>query len=187
MSTDFVLVDKSVMDGFRIEIAKHLANRSGMQFRLVGSKSPSRIRALISDATAKGSSVQFSSDLEAESDSALIPITIFDSVNDSMAYFRTESFGPCIGIVAVYDEADAVKIVNDSGYGLSAAIWTKDHYRALNLARKLQVGAVHINSLTVHDEPTLPHGGTGLSGFGRFGAEWGLEEFCETQTVILNR
>ncbi|RFN50607.1 hypothetical protein FIE12Z_5110 [Fusarium flagelliforme] len=186
MSTDLVLVDESVMDDFRIEIAKSLANRSGMKFRLIGSNSPSRIRALISDATAKGSSVQFSSDLDAESDSPLIPITIFDSVNDSMAYLRTESFGPCIGIVAVSDEADAVKIVNDGGYGLSASIWTRDHYRALNLARKLQVGAVHINSLTVHDEPTLPHGGTGLSGFGRFGAEWGLEEFCETQTVILN-
>ena len=186
MSTDLVLVDESVMDNFRIEITKNLANRSGMKFRLMGSKSPSRIRTLISDATAKGSSIQFSSDLDAETDSPLIPITVFDSVNASMAYFRQESFGPCIGIVSIADETDAVRIVNESGYGLSASIWTRDHYRALNLARKLLVGAVHINSLTVHDEPTLPHGGTGLSGFGRFGAEWGLEEFCETQTVILN-
>ncbi|KAL6917092.1 hypothetical protein ACHAP8_004552 [Fusarium lateritium] len=187
MSTDLVIVDESVLDEFKREIAKSLASRTGLTFRLTGPKSQSRIRSLISDAETRGSTVQSSATLDQDLSSPFVPITIFDNVNDSMMFFKAESFGPCLGIVAISDEREAVKIVNDSGYGLSASIWTRDHYRALNMARKLQVGAVHINSLTVHDEPTLPHGGTGLSGFGRFGAEWGLEEFIEKQTVILNQ
>ncbi|KAM5511756.1 Vanillin dehydrogenase [Fusarium oxysporum f. sp. phaseoli] len=184
MSTDLVLVEKDVVDEFRAELTKHLRSKNGSAYRLVGLKSQSRVQALVSDAEAKGSSAKSST--EHQADSNLIPITILDNIHSSMDFFRTETFGPCLGIVAVSNEDEAVKIVNDSDYGLSAAIWTRNQYAALEMARRLQVGAVHINSSTVHDEATLPHGGTKLSGFGRFGAEWGLKEFVETQTVIMH-
>ncbi|KAI1037514.1 hypothetical protein LB503_013064 [Fusarium chuoi] len=183
MSTDLVLVEKDVADEFRAELTKQLQGKNGLAYRLVGPKSQLRVQALVSDAEAKGSA---KSCTEHQTDSNLIPITILDNINSSMDFLRTESFGPCLGIVAVSDGDEAVKIVNDSDYGLSGAIWTRNHYAALELARRLQVGAVHINSSTVHDEATLPHGGTKLSGFGRFGAEWGLKEFVETQTVIMH-
>lgn len=183
MSTDLVLVEKDVADEFRAELTKQLQGKKGSAYRLVGPKSQSRVQALVSDAEAKGSS---KSSTEHQIDSNLIPVTILDNINSSMDFLRTESFGPCLGIVAVSDGDEAVKIVNDSDYGLSGAIWTRSHYAALELARRLQVGAVHINSSTVHDEATLPHGGTKQSGFGRFGAEWGLKEFVETQTVIMH-
>lgn len=77
-------------------------------------------------------------------------------------------------------------LTKQATYGLSAAIFTTSHFRALKLAGEMRVGAVHVNSMTVHDEPTLPHGGVGESGFGRFGAKWGIEEFLETRTVVLN-
>ncbi|RKK98050.1 hypothetical protein BFJ68_g13808 [Fusarium oxysporum] len=184
MSTDLVLVEKDVVDEFRAELTKHLRSKNDSAYRLVGLKSQSRVQALVSDAEAKGSSAKSST--EHQTDSNLIPITILDNIHSSMDFFRTETFGPCLGIVAVSNEDEAVKIVNDSDYGLSAAIWTRNQYAALEMARRLQVGAVHINSSTVHDEATLPHGGTKLSGFGRFGAEWGLKEFVETQTVIMH-
>ncbi|KAM0081373.1 hypothetical protein ACKRZS_006456 [Fusarium odoratissimum] len=184
MSTDLVLVEKDIVDEFRAELTKHLRSKNGSAYRLVGLKSQSRVQALVSDAEAKGSSAKSST--EHQTDSNLIPIIILDNIHSSMDFFRTETFGPCLGIVAVSNEDEAVKIVNDSDYGLSAAIWTRNQYAALEMARRLQVGAVHINSSTVHDEATLPHGGTKLSGFGRFGAEWGLKEFVETQTVIMH-
>ncbi|KAF5250702.1 hypothetical protein FANTH_4145 [Fusarium anthophilum] len=184
MSTDLVLVEKDIADEFRAELTKLLQSKNGSSYRLVGPKSQSRVQALVSDAEAKGSSVK--SSIGHQTDSTLIPVTILDSINSSMDFLRTESFGPCLGIVAVSDGDEAVKIVNDSDYGLSGAIWTRNQYAALEMARRLQVGAVHINSSTVHDEATLPHGGTKQSGFGRFGAEWGLKEFVETQTVIMH-
>ncbi|KAF5703222.1 salicylaldehyde dehydrogenase [Fusarium mundagurra] len=183
-SSDLVLVEKDVADEFRAELTKQLQSRNGSAYRLVGPKSQSRVQALVSDAEAKGSSVKLST--EHQTDSNQIPITILDNIDSSMDFLRTESFGPCLGIVAISDGDEAVKIVNDSDYGLSGAIWTRNQYAALEMARRLQVGAVHINSSTVHDEATLPHGGTKLSGFGRFGAEWGLKEFVETQTVIMH-
>ncbi|KAF4965565.1 hypothetical protein FSARC_6650 [Fusarium sarcochroum] len=155
-------------------------------YRLVGSKSTERVLALISDAESKASPIQSSINTHDICGLHVVPITVLEDINDSMDFFRTESFGPCLGITTVSDKSEAVNIVNSSEYGLSAAIWTRNHYEALQMARQLQVGAVHINASTVHDEPTLPHGGTKSSGFGRFGAEWGLEEFVESQTVILN-
>lgn len=83
-------------------------------------------------------------------------------------------------------EEQAVKIVNDSLYGLSGAIFSRNHMNALSLAKKIHTGAIHINSATVHDEPTLPHGGRKDSGWGRFGGHWGLEEFLQTKTIILH-
>ncbi|KAF5627087.1 salicylaldehyde dehydrogenase [Fusarium sp. NRRL 52700] len=184
MSTDLVLVEKDVADEFRAELTKQLQTMNSSAYRLVGPKSQSRVQALVSDAEAKGSSVKSST--ERQTDPSLMPITILDNINSSMDFLRTESFGPCLGIVAVSDADEAVRIVNEGDYGLSGAIWTRNQHAAFEIARRLHVGAVHINSSTVHDEATLPHGGTKLSGFGRFGAEWGLKEFVETQTVIMH-
>uniref|UniRef100_A0A8H7ND82 Aldehyde dehydrogenase domain-containing protein n=1 Tax=Bionectria ochroleuca TaxID=29856 RepID=A0A8H7ND82_BIOOC len=115
-----------------------------------------------------------------------VPVTLIEDLETSMDFFSAESFGPLIGVVAVSTVDEAVKIVNENEYGLSCAIWTGNHHQALELAQRIDTGAVHVNASTVHDEATLPHGGSKTSGFGRFGAEWGLEEFVKTQTVILN-
>ncbi|KAH6967690.1 Aldehyde/histidinol dehydrogenase [Ilyonectria sp. MPI-CAGE-AT-0026] len=91
-----------------------------------------------------------------------------------------------LGVVTALSEDEAIEMANASEYGLSATIWTRDYYRALELAQRLDVGAVHINAPTVHGEATLPHSGNKASGFGRFGAEWGLREFLQIQTVVIN-
>ncbi|KAJ4197086.1 hypothetical protein NW767_009331 [Fusarium falciforme] len=183
MSTDLAVVVQDVAEDFKAKLRQLLADRAGESFQLVGPKGASRTRALVADAEAKGAKFRSSTQTP---DTKTVPVTILEDIDPSMDFFRVESFGPCVGVLVVPDENEAIKVANSSDYGLSAAIWTKDHYKALEMARKLQVGAVHINSLTVHDEATLPHGGTKCSGFGRFGAEWGLVEFVETQTVIIN-
>jgi len=73
--------------------------------------------------------------------------------------FYTESFGPTVSVITVKSEDEALDLANDTEYGLSAAIFTKDLGKALKMARQIESGAVHINGMTVHDETALPHGG----------------------------
>lgn len=103
-----------------------------------------------------------------------------------MKLYEVESFGPVFGILSVETESQIIEMIQQAKYGLSSSIISKDHYRALGLARSIKAGAVHINTMTVHDEATLPHGGVGDSGWGRFGARWGLEEFVQTKVVTIH-
>lgn len=116
-------------------------------------------------------------------------LTVVEGVTPDMDIYSHESFGPLISLIPIEttDEAVAVAIVNECRYGLSAAVHSKDDYRALSLAKELQVGAVHINGATVHDESTLLHGGYRDSGWGRFGAGWGLAELVQTKTMVMNK
>lgn len=187
MSTDLAIVSREVADDFKCHLQQALRKKLGTSYKLISPKSAARWHSLTSDATAKGADVISSSNSsEGHPSNQVVPISLITDVKPSMEFFSVESFGPMVGVVVVSDEEEAIQTANASEYGLSAAIWTRDHYRGLGLARKLEVGAVHINGSTVHDESTLPHGGNKASGFGRFGAEWGLREFLQTQTVILN-
>jgi len=76
-----------------------------------------------------------------------------------MDLFYTESFGPTVSIMTVSSEEEALELANDTEYGLSAAVFTRDMLRGLRMARGIESGAVHINGMTVHDETALPHGG----------------------------
>lgn len=101
-----------------------------------------------------------------------------------MKLYDIESFGPSVSFFTYDREEDAVALANNTEYGLSAAVFTENLGTAFRIADVLESGAVHINSMTVHDEFALPHGGVKSSGFGRFNGYQGLEEFlyCKTLT-----
>jgi acyl-CoA reductase-like NAD-dependent aldehyde dehydrogenase len=88
-----------------------------------------------------------------------------------------------VSLFTVDSDDDAIRLANDTEYGLSASIFTEDLRRAFRIAKKIQSGAVHINSMSVHDESALPHGGHKSSGYGRFNGVEGLEEWVQTKTV----
>ena len=187
MSTELVIVVEKVADKFRAELQKAASKLCDTPYKLISPQSALRLRKLAADAASKDgkiTSAPMPEEIEHEGDS--VPFQIIEDVRPAMDFFLQESFGPMLGVMEVSTEEEAIEFINSSEYGLSSAIWTRDHYRALRLARKLDVSAIHINGSTVHDEATLPHGGTKSSGFGRFGGEWGLLEFVQTQTVILN-
>ncbi|KAH7162008.1 aldehyde dehydrogenase [Dactylonectria estremocensis] len=186
MSTDLVIVSRDIVEDFRVELRQALRKHFGTSYKVISSRSATKSHGLFADAAAKGSNVLSSESHEDHLNTQIVPISVIEDVQPSMEFFSVESFGPMLGIATVSNEDEAIEMVNASEYGLSAAIWTRDHYRALELAQRLDVGAVHVNASTVHDEATLPHGGVKASGFGRFGAEWGLREFLQTQTVVLN-
>ena len=111
--------------------------------------------------------------------------TIFYDVDNSARIAREEIFGPVATVIPFDDETDAVKIANDSPYGLAAAVWTRDIFKAFRAVRKIRAGVVWVN----HMQPTYveaPWGGYKQSGFGRELGPWGIEEYLETKQVHIN-
>src|SRR4029078_8328442 len=89
---------------------------------------------------------------------ASAPATVLDGVTPAMSLYRYESFGPVVGIIRVADEEEAIRVANDSDYGLSAAVFTRDAARGLRVARRIRSGICHVNGPTVQDEPQTPFG-----------------------------
>ena len=88
-------------------------------------------------------------------------------------------------VIRAKDEADAIRLANDSAYGLSASVFTRDIARGLRVARQIRSGICHVNGPTVHDEPQMPFGGVGASGHGRFGGKAGIDQFTELRWITM--
>jgi acyl-CoA reductase-like NAD-dependent aldehyde dehydrogenase len=106
-------------------------------------------------------------------------------VTPAMRIYGEESFGPVVSVVPVDGVDEAVRVANDTEYGLSAAVFGQDVPRAFDVARRIESGMCHVNGTTVHDEPQMPFGGVKASGFGRFGGRAALEEFTELRWITV--
>jgi len=110
--------------------------------------------------------------------------TILGNVQKGMPAYDQEMFGPVAAIISVKDEEEAIRVANDSPFGLGASLWTKDLEKAEKLARRIESGAVFINSMTKSD-PRLPFGGIKKSGIGRELSHYGMKEFLNAKTVYI--
>jgi succinate-semialdehyde dehydrogenase/glutarate-semialdehyde dehydrogenase len=108
--------------------------------------------------------------------------TLITNVNKGMPVYDEETFGPVSVVIKAKDAEDAIRISNDSMYGLGASLWTQDIEQAEELAAKIDAGAVFINGM-VKSDPRLPFGGTKQSGFGRELGNYGIKEFTNMKTV----
>jgi succinate-semialdehyde dehydrogenase/glutarate-semialdehyde dehydrogenase len=99
-----------------------------------------------------------------------------------MPAFRQETFGPVAAVIRARDAEHAVRLANDTEYGLGAALWTRDIQGAKDLARRIEAGSVFINGMVASD-PRLPFGGIKRSGYGRELGTYGIKEFVNIQTV----
>ncbi len=117
---------------------------------------------------------------------AYYPATILVNVGPGMPAYEEELFGPVAAIIRAKDEADAIRIANDSEFGLGAAIFTQDLERGEYIAReKIEAGACFVNEL-VKSDPRLPFGGVKKSGYGRELSRLGIKEFVNAKTVYIN-
>ncbi len=111
--------------------------------------------------------------------------TIFYDVDNSARIAQEEIFGPVMSVIPFDDEAGAIRIANETQYGLAAAVWTRDIFKAFRVVKSLEAGIVWVN----HMQPTFveaPWGGYKASGFGRELGHWGVEEYLETKQVFIN-
>jgi acyl-CoA reductase-like NAD-dependent aldehyde dehydrogenase len=148
---------------------------------VVDARTVAKVEALIADAVSKGATVTGAG----AADGVLLPAQVVDKVTSDMRLYSEESFGPVVAILRAMDEDDAVRLANDSEYGLSAAVFSRDTSRALSVARRIRSGICHVNGPTVHDEAQMPFGGTRASGYGRFGGKAGIAEFTELRWITV--
>ena len=189
MSTERIIVVDAVADEFAKKFAakaKSLATGDPREGKtplgaVVDQKTVKNVNALIEDAASKGAKIIAGGKAE----SVLMPATVVDGVTADMKIYRDESFGPVVGVIRAKDEADAIRLANDSEYGLSAAVFTRDTARGLKIARKIHSGICHVNGPTVHDEAQMPFGGVGASGYGRFGGKAGIDSFTELRWITV--
>ena len=191
MSTERIVADRSVAD----DLGAKLAERAGklttgdprdqgtMIGPVINDASRERVLELIEDAKAKGAQVLAGGDV----DGNVITPTVLAGVTPEMRIYSEESFGPVVTIVPVEGTDEAVRVANDTDYGLSAAVFGGDVDAAMAVARRIESGICHVNSSTVHDEPQMPFGGVKSSGWGRFGGRAALEEFTELRWITVQQ
>ena len=189
MSTERIIVVDAVADAFAEKFKAKVSTmpvgdpREGKTplGAVVDQKTVDCVRGLIDDALAAGAQQLVSG----EANGVLMPAHVIDKVTPSMRLFRDESFGPVVGIIRARDEEEAIALANDTEYGLSAAVFTKDTARGLRVARRIKSGICHVNGPTVHDEAQMPFGGVKSSGYGRFGGKAGIDSFTELRWITI--
>ncbi|KAI9801903.1 MAG: hypothetical protein M1833_002217 [Piccolia ochrophora] len=185
MSTERIVVHASIAKEFATALRATIDEifGSGDAPILVSAAGKEKTKKLVDSALASGAKLLSDRmNTEDTSKTRMRPVVV-ENVTKDMDLYYTESFGPSVSLITVQSDEEAVEVANDTEYGLSAAVFTKDLARGLRVAKQIESGAVHINSMTVHDEPMLPHGGAKKSGYGRFNGHWGFEEFLRIKTV----
>lgn len=190
MSTERIIVIETVADAFAERFsAKARAMPAGDPRdgntplgAMVDQKTVAHCRALIEDALALGARQLAGGKTVLN---VVMPAHVIDYVTPAMKLFRDESFGPVVGIIRARDEEHAIELANDTDYGLSAAVFTRDIARGLRVARRIRSGICHVNGPTVHDEAQMPFGGVSGSGYGRFGGKAGIDSFTELRWITV--
>jgi acyl-CoA reductase-like NAD-dependent aldehyde dehydrogenase len=189
MSTERIIVVDAVADAFVAKFTAKVATLAVGDPRegktplgaVVDARTVGHVMGLVDDAIAAGATLTNGGDAQG----VLMPAHVVDHVTPAMKLFREESFGPVVAIVRARDEAHAIDLANDTEYGLSAAVFTRDTARGLRVARRIKSGICHINGPTVHDEAQMPFGGVKASGYGRFGGRAGIDAFTELRWITI--
>jgi acyl-CoA reductase-like NAD-dependent aldehyde dehydrogenase len=188
MSTERIIVDRKVADSFVEKLAAKAKRLPAGDPRgkvvlgsLVTLGAAEKVSELIADALAKGAALIAGGNRNG----TIMEATLIDHVTPQMRIYSEESFGPAKSIIRVDGVDEAVRIANDTEYGLSAAVFGRDIQRALSVAKRIESGICHINGPTVGDEAQMPFGGVKASGYGRFGGKAAIAEFTDLRWITI--
>lgn len=189
MATEWIIIHSSVAEAFTNtfkECARKLYSSSGPSPRFVTAVGAKKTKTIFKSALDKDAHVVLGDPKESEEADTLSttmrPIILSNVQNNSDLY-HNESSGPPAALYTFEAEEEALQIANDTDYGLSGAVFTRDLATGLRTARGYETGAVHINGMAIHDETNLPHGSMKKSGFGRLNGLPGLEEWVRSKVV----
>jgi len=189
MSTNRIIVDAKVYDEF---VDRFVAHVEGLKYGnpndsdtaigpIINQKQLAGHMAHIEGARAAGARQVAGGDPEGQ----VLPPHVFVDVKNEMQIAQDELFGPIAPIIKASGEAEALRLANDTQYGLSSAVFTRDQERGVRFALGVQAGMTHVNDHSVDDSPTGPFGGEKNSGIGRFGGEWIIHEFTRDHWVTI--
>lgn len=186
MAINRIIVHKDIYEEFTkgyIELAKSIKigdpnDKETLIGPLINQKAIQRLLGEVDQAKQEGADVL----LEGTVEGNVMSPFILRGTND-MATAKHEMFGPVVTIIPVDSEEEALRVANDTEYGLSGSVHAGTIERAKTFARRMETGMVHINDQSVNDEPLVAFGGEKSSGLGRFGGEWSLDEFTTFQWV----
>ena len=190
MSTDRIIVSRKIADEFVAKLTAKVktmrAGKPGEQgavlAAMISADAATRVAGMVDDAVKKGARLT----LGAYSfEGSIMQPVIVDGATPEMKLYQEESFGPVVTVLRAENDDEAVRLANDSEYGLSAAVFSRDISRAMALASRIQSGICHINSSTVADEAQMPFGGVKGSGIGRFGGKAGVAEFTDLRWITI--
>ncbi|WP_457090430.1 aldehyde dehydrogenase [Microvirga sp. P5_D2] len=188
MSTERIIVDEAIADEFVAKLAakaKALPAGNPREQVVLGSvvniEAAERIEELVQNAVAQGGSVVAGGGRNG----TIMEATLVDNVVPGMRIYAEESFGPAKSIIRVKGVEEAIRVANDTEYGLSSAVFGRDVQRALQVAKRIQAGICHINGPTVGDEAQMPFGGVKGSGYGRFGGKAAIAEFTDLRWITI--
>lgn len=192
MTTERIIVDDAIADEYVQKFAERAktlplgdpaAQSACVLGPVISLNAADRLKALLDDAVSKGARIVAGG----PGDGAMMPATVLDGVTPDMRIYGEETFGPIVSIIRAKDTEDAVRIANDTEFGLSAGVFGRDVTRAIDVAQRIETGSVHINGSTVANEAQAPYGGTKSSGFGRFDGRAVVDEFTELKWITIEQ
>ncbi|MDF1830419.1 aldehyde dehydrogenase family protein, partial [Cycloclasticus pugetii] len=189
MASSRIIVEEGIYDQF-IAAYKQAASQLSMgDLRemstilgpIISQRQRDRVRRHIDNAVEKGATIETGGNWQGNK----CEPTILTGITEEMDVCYEETFGPVTSVYSVKDYEAALEMANDTPYGLSSAIITNDLNKALDFAENIDSGMVHINAPTLYDEPHVPFGGTGDSGFGREGIEVDVDALTEWKWITI--
>jgi len=188
MSTERIIVDAKIADEFTSKLVARASKLPAGNPRdkvvlgsLVSEDAAIKMDGLIADAVSKGAKLTAGG----KRNGSIVDATLLDGVDNKMRIYSEESFGPVKSIIRVTGDEEAIRVANDTEYGLSAAVFSRDIRRAMDVAARIESGICHVNGPTVGDEAQMPFGGVKSSGYGRFGGAAAIHEFTVLRWITI--